>query len=58
MSGNIRRSPDEIGRFRTRHNYIGKTKGKNEITFIPLKHEDVPVLMEKGIISTDVEKYL
>lgn len=40
-----RRNNDEIGKFRTRQNYIGNSKGNNELVFIPPIAEDVPLLM-------------
>ena len=49
MRGNTRISPDEIGQIRMRQNYIVKTKGSNEITFTPPKHEYVPELMDNLI---------
>ena len=46
MSGNIRRTSDRIGAFRIEQNYIGKIKGRQELTFIPPEHEHVEELME------------
>lgn len=46
MSGSSRRSSDEIGVFRSKQNYIGKTDKTHEITYTPPVYEDVPRLID------------
>lgn len=50
MTGNVRRSNDEIGTFRSRQNYIGKMNKTHEITFTPPASQDVPKLIDNLLL--------
>lgn len=45
MIGNVRRTSEEIGCFRKKQNYIGKTGDDHAITFVPPAPENVEKLM-------------
>jgi len=46
MGDTARRNVDEIGVYRKKQNYIGKTNKTHEITYTPPTYEDVPELIE------------